>query len=381
MYNEYYEENNKSKYFKGYGIYVLILTFVLIMVLAVLWFKLSSFQKDTEDGGVSDTGSGTESMYSYSDEEIERAVQSAFTSYLEGMGETQWISLYRESHPECLENDNNISQFITEKIINSGYECYKDAEYSLNKPVYLLMKGDDILASFEMSGSDLNWSVAKADVLIEGLESFEAYVPADCILYINDNAVTGEDYIKDSQTASVSEYDEDLSNPTMWNHYVITGLIRQPEVYSVRVEGNNGDSTRLSADGYYYRIINEENAASYSDTAEKFVRTLLDYYAKGKDNYESNMSAVLSYVASGSAAAAVIRETASGMEWMTPDYSVRYITVPSDVYILSDNCICVDITYSKENSEEEAQTEEGIYRVYLLDAGNGYKIVQFAGIK
>lgn len=379
MEENFYSEKS-SGFFRFYKIYIAVISVLLLGVLAFLWIKLMSFQKNYENDKLQMLAV-TQEEYEESSEEKEKNAQQCFDNYLKGMSIDEWVRLWYEKYPDKLDDKDAVAAFISEKILSSGYECYKASGYSVAAPQYYLIDGKTPLALFELTPKGNSYEVSNVQILICGDEVLTADVPSNCALYIN-----GSEVLDTYKTGSGKEYSaaniaEDLVNPVTFDTYSIEGLIAVPDMSAIKASSKvSGNDAQVAVDGRFYEVLDKVASIEYQNKAMDFVQSLLAYYTKGKENAESNMQNVLSHVVSGSNASKVINDSYSGIVWTTADSSIHYVLEQSPVYVIADNCYCVDIEYTDENSEDAAHSG-GVYRVYLLDKGNGFGIVDFAGIK
>lgn len=368
-----------SRFSKGVRLYQIIFGVLIFGILAFLWVKLFTYQLHLDS---EEQESVNEELFGVNEVNSEEEAQKCFLLRLENMTEDDWFNAYMETYPDSLDKEENIRSFISEKIINSGYECFKSADFSLTNPKYVLMAGDVQVAEFNVSGSEDIWSVDNISIDISGNSSYQAVIPIDAKLFINGKEVLSDNMGENVVTVEVSAYEEDLVEPKRFGTYTVSNLINEiDELTDVSVTSANGSEAKLAVDGIYYDILDEMSAVEYQEKADDFIKSLLSYYSRGKENAEGNMAAVRGKVVSGSAASSIITNSLSGVVWRVADYSVSYGTTVSDVYVLSDNCYCVDVAYETVSESNTYETGNGVYRVYFLDGGNGFGIVQFAGIQ
>lgn len=408
----YESDNPNYKFIKGYLIYVGILCAIFLGVIGYLCFRLYKYQKNTELEAEQQTEEAEEDSY----EDEEKDAQRCFTDYIDSLGINGWVNVYFNDHPERLDSEETVNEFLTEKIMNSGYSCYKAADFSLEAPEYVVMADGETLAEVILSKNGDNWEVSKADVLLTGDNSVTVKAPADSKVYINGHELLEDSVTVNKQAATLEDYDDDLENPIIFNEYVIDGMISD----TADIQTEDGSLIYNDCDDTYYEAVTDSESSR--DKAEQFVKALLHYYASGKENTEANQSEVLSYVAGSSNASKVIYAAASGLEWVTADYSLSYTTSTQKPLKIADNAYFVDVNYdleggrnnssSDDKDDSDAESEDtdaedaadgddgsegdssdadgeetaddnshGVYRVYFLDTGDGYRIVEFAGVK
>jgi len=365
-----------SRFSKGVRLYVIIFGILIFGTLAFLWTKLFLYQLHIDSDEQKEM---QEEILGDGDINSEKAAQEFFEDHLSNMRASDFANIWNETNT-VFDSQETVEVFMEDNIINSGYECYKATDYSIDAPKYLLMKDNQTIAEFYLKGAVDVWSIDHIDIFLSGQESFSATIPESCKLLINGKEVSTE-YSSGETAASVDSYGDQLVLPEKYLSYTVNNLIKAPDpATDITVESSSGEA-KQAVDGVYYNVLNESDAVEYKEKANAFIKQLLDYYSKGKENAEGNMAAVLGHVASGSQAAEVIRNSLSGVVWRVADYSVSYGTTPSDVYVLASNCFCVDIAYETVSESNTYETGNGVYRVYFVDEGNGYRIVQFAGIQ
>lgn len=368
-----------SGFFKFYKIYTVIITLLLIGVLVFLWIKLAGFQKNYEKDSLEQIMAEQENMV-ISDDELERIAQSCFEKYINSLTMDDWVKLWYEEHPYKLDNEEDVKGFIKDKITGSGYECYKAPGFSLDSPLYYLIKDNKPLVSVELIPGKPDYSVGETKIIVTGSEMLNVEIPSGCTLFINDKEVP-IDYRVSADTQILANDEEKYVNPVTFDIYNVGGLISVPDLNAIRIKSADKTlGTALAEDGRFYETLDTVTAIEYQNKANDFIKELLAYYTKGKTNAEQNMKQVLEHVKSGSKAYKIINDSLSGVIWTTADENAHYVLANSDVYIIAENCYCVDIDYSDENSEEDGKGG-GIYRVYFVDEGNGFYIDNFAAIK
>lgn len=391
-----YVDNEISGFKKGYLIYLGILFVLVFGTLITLWVKMGSYQ-DKVDAEMTEIVS--EEAETVSTDEAERAAQKCFMDYADSLTLEGWVNLYYASHPDGFDSEEDVTSLITSKVIEPLNERHRASDYSASEPKYIITSEGEPIASFTLVGSDNEWTVASTKVFLGGNETALITAPSDCIVRINGSEITDEFVEVEKTAVAVDGYDDALTNPVIMNTYTISGLLNAES--DVTAQG-----AYLSIDGNFYSSV-EDN--SYVEKARSFIESLLHFYASGKENTDGNASAVMSHVASGSKAASIINSAKSGLEWVPPNHSVSYDIECSEVCKVADNCYFVDVAYTpkgagaaedgsaSEESDEDGSDENGdrsadgtkedavkgagVYRVYFLDDGSGYRIVLFEGIR
>lgn len=368
-----------SRFSKGARLYVILLSLLVFGTLVFLWVRLFMYQMHLDSEEQAETfGDVVET----NDTASEEAAQNCFEDYLANMAMEDWVNSWYVKYPDHFDKESAVESIINEQIINAGYECFKAPDYNISTPKYLIMKDNVGLAEFNLIGSGTDYSILDVDIMLTGNSSFEAIIPQDCKLLIN-GFEAGEQYMVESNiTGQIDEYNEMLTEPKYLAKYHVEGLLEEPNLETdIAVMDMEGREVIPAVDGMYYPVLYSDEANGYKQKADDFVNALLNYYSRGKENAEGNMASVRAHVVSGSAAASIINNSLQGVVWRVADYSVAYGTTDSDVYMLSDNCYFVDVAYEIVSESNTYETGNGVYRVYFLDEGNGFGIVQFAGIK
>lgn len=374
--DDYEDNQHRDRFFRGYVIMVIVLALIFAAILAFLWIKLDGYEsKVTSKETGQELVSKVDEALGPNAEEIEKSQQQAFLAFVDGMSGQSLAPFWYNTHPEHFDNEDDVASFLNENIVNVPFERYKADDFAIDAPKYCLVYGGSVIAEMMLEGSVGEWSVSNVDIKLNGSLSGDVTVPKNTEGYIN-GALIPETYIVTEVAAEVDGYTDSLANAQVFDNYHVEGLISEPFITANSFE--QMVCTTPAVDGRYYLILTE-GADTYKNKADDFIKSLLHYYSAGKENAEGNLSSVLSHVASGSEAAKVINSSISGVVWTTA-YAANYVTNTSDVYILADNCYCVDVDYRNDSEDASINSGEGVYRVYFLDEGNGYRIVQFAGM-
>ena len=351
----YTTKRKMSGFVKGYLIFLGASLFIVVAVLAFLWFKLDGYQKEVDATNAPDSQES-------SSIESDIAAQQCFKQYIDSLSTDDWVSIYRQSHPDTLDSDEKIAAFITSAILPAKSSVYRCSDYQSTSPRFMIGTKSSALATFIMSGSGNDWTVSEAKITATGSESFSVTAAQNCEIRINGaslgSAETGLFEVTQN-AADLQDYSAELSNPVIFCTYTANGLLDANPSIEV-------SDSYLSDDGIYYEAI--EDTDGLINQAESFVKAILNCYAQGKNNIDDNLAKALVYVDSSSPAAKVIRETKSGLEWTPPDNSISMDTTCSPLCRLADNCCFVEVFCASGN----------LYRVNFLNRDNGYKIVLFS---
>lgn len=362
------KKSKKSKsYFKiGMLIYISILSIAIVAVFILLWSSLSKYQKKIDSD---------KSNEAY-EKECRRAPQTAFENYLNNMTEDDWINIWKNSQPFVLDSDATIRSYINENITGKELTAWKSPTYTDDKPVYLVSNDERLVATFILSGSGTNYTVDFIDLNLSTNEAGEIEVPSECIVSCNGMTIDKTSFATTVSGNNIKKYNDELRDEFTYDHYSLSGLINTPDF--VVTSGNDKYGIALDLNNRYYLTLLDSSAQQFKQQADAFIKSLLHYYSMGKQSLSENMVSAVSHVANGSDAEKVIRNSKDGVQWCNPD-GANYVTTPSDVYVIADNCYCVDISYQNLNATTEEEKETiYTYRVFFLDLGNGYKIYTFS---
>lgn len=349
-----------SRVFKrGLKIYLIALSLIIIGVLTYVWFALRGYQNRFE------TEQAADSSYSAME------AQMTFEAALDAMTTSDWVKAWETTYPDIPNSENAISSYIDSIYSTDSVSKFKAEDYTDTEPRYLVRINDADFARFDMlRDTEGNWAVDNITMLASGQSAITFAIPEGCSASYGGCTIDSSLGIVDSDTIVIDGYDEQLVNPVIYMSYSLNGLLEEAEVTvtSDRDECPVG----CDSDGLFYYVAETDESEAIRSRAENFIRKLLYYYQMGKEGTSENMNAASACVASGSDAAKTINQSYDGVIWRKayPEYS--YTIECSDVFILADNAMCVDISYTEASSDEA-----GTYRVYLIDLGEGYKIYSF----
>lgn len=349
----------KSFFKKGLSIYLFILCSIFIVILAILWSKLNNYQKEINNN---------ESILEQ-EKLSKRAPQLLFENTYNSMTVDDWVNAYYETNPNSLNREEDIRNMINSSILSADTSLWKASDYTDNAPIFLVKEDDSEIAKFYITGKNNNISVTKIEILLKGSYSDEITVPASCTVLCN-NKVLDISLAEDVDSNLPDDYKDDLINPVSYKRYKVNELLSEAE-FTIE-SSDNSYTIDTDVAGNYYLVLSE--GSQYQSEAENFVKALLNFYSQGKTSASTNMATALNYVASGSTASSIIKQSLDGVLWRYPT-NISYETSFSDTYVIADNCYFVDIYYKDANSESD---EKEIYRVYFINLGNGFKIYSFA---
>jgi len=342
-------------------IYIGILLLVIIGVLVYLWISLSKYQS-----GIDESAAQTEY-----EEKVSHAPQNVFMSYVSGLSETDWTNLWYETHPEHFDSSAVVNDIMNKTFINGDVNYYKSDDSTQENPRFLIKNSEGTLVVMTLTGSGTDYAVTDTEFMIEGDYASSVTAPKGSTVYINEIEL-GAEYITESVAdVPMKEYSDSVNNPVVYDTYVINGLLSEPEI---RIEGDR--SLVLDSDDRYKYVLSEDESGAIVDKADSFIRALLHYYWLGKSDSETNMNAALSKVASNSEASRLIRISIDGIIWRPSYPGVTCDISNGPVYVLADNCYCVDVSYVPYGTAG-SDIEAGAYRVFFLDTGKGMNIYNF----
>ena len=356
---EYYTSNRISGFKKRYLIFLISFLAIIIVVWGVLWIKMADYQKGIDSSAAED-GNGQNDYFGSNSVDYEKIAQESFYEYIGSLSTDDWISIYRTSFPDSIDTDEDVIKLIQSKVLPYKNNGFRASDYSEENPAFLIGTKDNAVASFVFSKGIDGLCINKARVFETGDETITINAYSDAIIEINGNILEVPEV--SCEQITVEDCDDLLINPVNLSIYEIDGVIN-PDV-SIDIE-----NSFKTFDNYYYQI--DENNEGLMSKSEEFVKSLLRYYSQGKNNISGNMGAVLAHVDSSSPAAKVIRNTESGLEWVTPDNSISMEVNSSPACILSENCVFTEVDCECGN----------IYRVYFVKDDSGYRIVQFACVQ
>lgn len=355
------ERKPRGKIFKlSILVYVLLLSTGIVFVWGFLWKNLEVYQNDIDAKNAEETNLISES----------RAPQLAFLDEISTMTDEQWIALWNEANPEDYNGTQKLADYFGAHFAKENLSYYKASSYTKDNPVYLVKDEALTLAEIQMQGQGDDWNIAQVDFLVEGKMSDSIVVPTDYLVYCN-GILAGDNCKQQAEGIKVEDYEEELTNPVEYSTYTFDGLFEEPEI---TIEAPDNYKKAEDVYGNYYLAMDSSEVADYQQKADEFIKALLHYYSYGKNSLSANMVAVSSHVASGSQAQKIIKQAQDGLQWVNYD-GANYVTETSEVYRLADNCYCVDVSY--EDMKENSTMKPGIYRVFFLDLGSGYKIYNF----
>lgn len=348
----------------GFIIYILLLLVIFAAALFLLRSYLARFQQEKDEAA-------DKAAYELT---VARAPQRAFELFLEETAPEDWAERWRAANPGSFDDPARVRGEMERLFKGAGFHAWKAESFTAAAPVYLLKNGDLPLAEVTLSGGGTEWTVETVEMLLRGTEEASVVVPADCVVRCN-GAVLDGSYTQGSESRfDLPAYKDALINPVTWTSYKVTGQLFPP---ALTVEPAAGWELRTAEDGAEMYVLSEADAKPYQDQAVRFVRTLLYYYMQGSSNTMTNMNAALNLVTWDSEAWRLIYNSYQGVIWDTPFLDATYDDVHAgEVTVWAGNCLSLDVDYHSEGTARGYRNvAEGTYRLYFLNAGNGFGIV------
>ena len=345
--------------------YIGILTLLSIVVLIVLWNKLSNYQKSVE----APENSAAHEL----DDSLQKA-QEYFEGYADNLEIDDWVNLWKENCEVCYDSDEALKKAFTALLGTASQTRYRAVDYSPQVPSFVIKLGADNLAHFSLIREGEQWKMDKVSWCKKGRNA-TVTIPSDAKLFINGVEATNAFVSEGKSNIQLSRYEEDLINPINYLQYEVDGFWSDA-TFEVRTDLNM--DVFGNEDFMFCYSPKDDVKADYQSKAEGFVKALLDYSSGAHGTMSENRNRLFGYVAADSEAYRVINESYNGLLWVSHRPNVPFDIEVQQVIVLADNCFAVDVAYTK--TEELEYFENGVYRVFFLDKGNGMKVYQFEGI-
>ena len=354
----------------GLSVYAAILLVVSGLVQNRLWRFLEDSQAEM------DRQAAEQAAKLAYEKALYRAPQRAFEAWQSGLTADYWTDLWYAGASNGLDARESVREYMAERFAPDAIEACKAAGFTGKTPVYVLKSGEDTLARVTMAGSELDWSVAEVELLLEGAHSASVTVADSCRVYCNGTEMGGEYAQAAGSRFNHEPLEGRLEGAVTWVNYSAEGLLLEPEL---TVEPPEGYAAVRTADGDYLLGLAGDTGA-YTDKAVNFVKAYLYYYMSGQHSTRTNMNNVLSYLAAGTQAYQEILDTYSGVYWSIGYSSIDTSqTAAGDVLVWADNCFSVDVSYNADCQWEGTHVDyaDATMRVYFLRTGAGYIISNF----
>ncbi len=365
------KKKKKGRFRRNLRIYVIVMLALIAAILAVLWVFLSRFQakKDAEDAEKARIQAELAEQKAH-EAAVRRAPQDAFDAWLAGTSPDTWTDLWYAEHEDPLESREMVLGYMEEHF--SAAEPFRAAEYTPEAPVYVLRDGDLSLAKVSLFGSDVTWSVADAQLLLEGKENASVRAFTGSKVYCN-GVELGAAYAGEVEsTFDFEPLADKLVNPVGWQTYSVSGLLMPP---TLTAESPSGSTVTQTENGDFFLCLDEAAGKTFVDRSVGFMRAYQYYYMSGLLNTWGNLYAALAYLVPGTPAYQTLFDTKIGVEWNTAygDIDTSNTTAGS-VVIWADNCYSVDVTYAPTgllNGQRVNYDGAGTMRIYFLKGNDG----------
>ncbi len=332
----------KKSFRRAYGIFVLILTLVFLLALAVLWLAMARFQKRT------DAEKAEKERQQIAARMEKEAPQRALETFLSETSPEEWREFWSSEDPKSPDDPDKLRDYF-EKTLKSAI-CYKDESWSEAAPVYLLRtsEGEDF-ARIRLRKEGKDWEALQPEFLAEERIRVDFEV-LSCDLVTCNGRPLGEEAIREKEILSPLEgYESLLEDPLAICHYSLSGFLLEPEI---RTE--EGTETLYSEqDGTRVPVDRSEAALAAAQKGEEFVRSVLAYYMSGSENTEGNLANCLSYLFPYGPAYQTLMESYDGVSW-NPCYEEQQVEISEIGTPLrwASNFVSVDVPYSASCSYE-----------------------------
>ena len=132
-------------------------------------------------------------------------------------------------------------------------------------------------------------------------------------------------------------------------------------------------------DGFSYYVLSAQEAQPYQEKAEEFAAKVLHFYMMGANNPYGNAYNVKIMAIQNSQVWKLMDSAAEGVSWNTPYPNYTHTVEAGNAIRWAENCLSVDVKYHAEGTAEDyTNVEDGTYRIYFLDQGNGFGIYGLA---
>ena len=361
----------KSKRFRiGLLIYLGVLAAICAALLIILWNALADSQAEF------DRQAEELAAQQAHEEAIRRAPQLAFEAWQSRLNADYWTELWYEQSASDLDPREQVYTYMVERFAADAVKAYKSTDFTEAVPVYVLKNGDETLARITLSGSELNWSVSKVELMITGTKSATVLAADGFHVFCNGQEL-GSEYAGES--VSFFRYTplaDQLVNPVTWTEYTVDNLLLEPELTAEAPDGYSFDRT---PEGDHLLYL-EGDISAYTEKSIAFVRAYLYYYMCGSFNTHENLANVLSYLTPGTQAYRNLNNSYDGVSWNNARSNIDTSkTYANDVIVWADNCYSVDVTYDADCTFRGVHEDyaDATMRIYFLKTNSGFIINNF----
>lgn len=360
-------EKKKSRFLRGYLIFVAVLAVIFAAALALLWGALARYQENADtaaaERAAAEAAAAAEREAALRERE---ARQEAFLAFADDTDAAGWAAYYLAAHPDSPDTVETAAAALAPLFAPEGLERYKAESWTEEAPVYELRRDGIPLARVAVEKRDGVWSVGAVEMLVEGTERGSVTVPAGCTVYCSGTAL-GDKFITETaaQDFDFPDYAASLQNAVQTVTYTVENLLATPEF---SVEPPAGALLTETAAGDYRLALPDADAAPLQERAEALVRALVWYYLSGGTDTYKNMKAAADLTEAGSSAHAVITQTYDGVTWSsTFQKNYRCAADAGDAVYCAENCVTVDVKCDASGSTGwQEKTMDGGYRICFL---------------
>lgn len=357
-------KKKKQIFKKAFFIYLGVLIVLCIVVIGILWRFLANYQAKID---------ADEEARQYAIA-VDRAPQLFYDEYIAGLTDDDWASIWCENFAVSGNDHDAVMTVVSEKF-TGDYETFKADEYSKEAPVYLLTKDGYELAKVYLKGSELEWGIDHVDIMFGDEYSVEAEALEGCELYCNGQLVS-EDYIVDTVSHYAPKYYGDkLKDQVKWNVYSIPGQVGES---NISYENSTDLDYIIDTDNLPYYVISGDDAKEFEERAEELVRAVVRLYMMARVDNEAHAQAVIRCLAPDSEAVNFIQLAKTGVRDRHAVTDYRATIEVQNTIKWAENCYSVDVYHTAAGSSTSVvNIDDGTYRVFFHDMGDGFKIYWF----
>ncbi len=393
----------KSKMMAVYFGYILGLIILSAAVFVLLYFKLSSFQKQRDE----DKAKKEEQLEAAVEEkrtDPQKIAQKAFEDYADTMDAQWWADLWLKERPESPESPEALKAAFEKTLAAEPRSLYRDLSYTETQPVFKVKLGDKDAARISLKKEKgdgtyiADWSVSGTELLYKGSYDAEEYLPSGMRLLCNGKEVPAAE---DTKTFFPYNGIKDLlEEPVQWHCYKAEGLMTEPELSYA----SDTEYLYSEEDGCYVCLANDL-PADLKDQAEGFFRAYMQYTMSGGAGWKDYKKAKEEAEAEGREAPAnpVMQRFNACCRYIPTDsvaYSMLYKAFDSTCYGLAytdqdvglmdtrgplrwaDNCVSIEFTYhayaTLNGQRKDYSGSDQLFRVFFVCRPNGWKIWAFS---
>ena len=351
-------EKKKRSFWKGYGIFLVILLLLVVAAFIAEWVILKNFQ----------------SSFSVEEKNEWLESQKAFEAYIDKMSYGSWTDLWFESNPESLDSRGDVLASMEQKL-SSGVSYARAKNYTDEAPVYVVENEEGSIAEFTLAKDDSgNWQVISAKMRQEGKESGQIVVPSGTVVFCNGTELS-DSYRIDSVSAFPfeAEYGSELKNPVLVETWEVTGQSGTPVMTAESPSGTE----IIDDDGNPVLSVSVTDHREIKDKAREFFDAFFKYGMYGYYEVQANADATARLCRKDSQAYNYVYTTQNAFQ-NAPCWSVYVFNelTESPMIKWADNAYTIDFTYDVEATYRgnEKNFVSGTYRILVMDLGDGFEV-------